>query len=447
MQVELERREAGEVELKISVEPQAVAEEISKFFNQAARSVQVPGFRPGKAPRALIEQQIDQEVVRQEALDRLAQSSYLAALQQTGIKPIDRAKIEDEQLQEDGSFTFRAVVAVMPEVKLGEYRGLKVAQPQVQITDELVDRELEAARRRFLTYVSQSDHPLEKGDVAILDYVLEVAGQPADAPVNGYPLEVGADNFFPELNEGLLGATAGEVRRIESRLPHAQDPDSAGKTATLVVTVTDVKVSALPALDDEFAHKYAGAQNVEELRGRLREVLEQAATQHAEQTVRERLISLVVGASEAGLPRPLVEKFRDAREAEVIAELARQGVALEDYLAQRGATYADWRRMLEAEARRNLKRFLVLRELEREAGITASEEEIAAEVSRLAEQENVTAVAKRRQLERDDALEELVSQLKHEKAIALLLASAEVTPEEPAEAAPVQTEAPEHGKE
>jgi trigger factor len=370
-------------------------------------------------------------------------------LERTGLEPIDRAQVEDENLQEDGGFTFRAKVAVMPEVKIGEYRGLKAQKPSTEISEEAVDKELESLRQRFLTYVSQPERAVEKGDVVIIDYALEVEGKAVEeAGVSGYPLEVGTDSLFPQLNEGLLGAKAGEVRRVESQLPKTYPgSELAGKEATFVVTVKEVKVRTLPELNDEFASRIAKVENLEELRKRMRKSLERTAALLAEETLRERLINQVIEASETEPPQLLMERFIEARESDIRNELAQQGTDLEGYLSSRGSTYEGWRQRMEMEARHSLKRFLVMREIEKKEGIAVPDDEIKAEIVRLAEREQVSPAAKLEELEANGEIDDIVSHLRREKVMQLLVESAEVTLEEPAQEPPVQTEGHEHGKE
>jgi len=445
MQVQVERLGEGEARMKISLGSEAVAQEIERVFKEAARNVQIPGFRRGRAPRALVEARVDMEVVRREALDRLTQLGYLEAIAETRLEPIDRARVEERNLREDGSFTFRATVFVMPEVKLGPYRGLKATRIALPVSDEAVEAELERIRRRRISYVSAPERAIEKGDVAIIDYDLEVDGRSVEeGGVKGYPLEVGSDSLFPELNEGLLGAKPGEVRRLQSRLPQSHpDPALADREAVFVITVKEVKTPALPELNDEFARKVAGVQSLEELRQQVREALERLSAQEAEFNLRENLISQVAEASEVEVPRLLVERFVEARESETTRELEE---GMEGYLARRGLTYASWKKGVEAEARRHLKRHLVVREIVRKEGLTIAEEEIEAEISRLAEREGITAAAKRRALEANDGIRDLADRLLREKALRLLVDCAEIEVEEAETGAAGQREAREHGK-
>jgi|WetSurMetagenome_2_1015567.scaffolds.fasta_scaffold45692_2 trigger factor len=449
MQVEVKRLGEGEIELNITVEPEAVLQEVQKVFQETARTVSVPGFRPGKAPRALIEAQINMEMIRQEALERLTQSSYIEALNQHKLNPIDRAQIQQRNLQEEGGFSFQATLSVLPEIKLGEYKGLKTAKTVLPVTAEAVEGELARLRRRHASYTTDPERAIEKGDLVILDYDLEVGGEVVEnAGVRGYPLEVGQDSLFPELNDALLGAKMGETCKVESRLPKTfPDPALADRPATFSVTIQEVKTLALPELDDEFAQKLSGLENLEELRRRIQTLLAEAAERQAKNSLREELLSQVVGSSEFELPRLLVRRYVDSQENEILEQLGGKEKELEAYLTHHGLTREAWQANLEREARRQVKNFLIINEIEHRENIVITEEELTAVVSRLAEQEGVSPAAKRRALEESDELESIANRIGRGKVLQLLEDSAEITLAQSEAAAPEQTEAPEHGKE
>ena len=449
MQVKVEKQEKGEVELHITLEPESVQAEIEKVFRQAAREVEVPGFRPGRAPRAMLEARLNQDAVRQEALERLTQTHYLKALDETGLEPIDHARVADEKLEEDGSFTFRATVAVMPEAKLGEYRGLKTEKPSTDVSDQAVSQEIERLRNRFLRFESQAETPIQEGDIAIINYVIEANGKKLeDSEVSDYPLEVGSDTLFPELNQGLLGAKSGETLRIQSKLP-ASYPDeaAAGKEATFDITVKDVRRRTLPELNDDFARSVAAVDSFDELRAKIREALEGIARHAAEHTVQDRLIEQVVEASEVEVPQVMLDRFVESRENEVVNELQKQGLTLESALHAQEQRYEDWIKDLQNEGRRTLKRHLVLRTIEKTENIEVDDEEIDAEIEQLAKTNRIPEKVGRKQLEASGALENIINSLKREKAINLLVENAEIVPEPEQSQDTGQTDSPEHGKE
>jgi trigger factor len=431
MRVDVERREDGEVALKIALDAEEVNQEVEKVFKEVAKSVQVPGFRPGKAPRSMIESHLSMNLVRQEALEQLTNNSFSDALEQTGLEPINQPKLEEGTPQEDGGFTYQAVVTVMPEVKLGEYKGLKVRKPVATIDDAVIDNEITRLRQRYETLAPAPESPIESGDIAVIDYGLEVEGALVEeAAVNGYPLEVGADTLFPELNEGLLGAKEGETRRIDGTLSETYtDEKLAGKDCVFVITVKDVKRPTMPPLDDDFAKKLR-VESVEELRNRIREALENQSKRMSDEAVREQLATQVTDSAETELPSILIERFRDNRRQEIEANLAQQGVTLDDYLQRQGVTREAWLSTLDRDARRSLKRHLALREIERQEGITVTDEELEAEILIIAQQQGQSPMQIQRELEANEsALDDLTGHIKRNKVYQLLEESAEITEE------------------
>jgi trigger factor len=449
MQVEVKRLGEGEVELNIAVAPEAVLDEIQKVFQETARTVSIPGFRPGKAPRSLIEAKINMEMVRQEALERLTQASYIEALTEHQLNPIDRAQIQQRNLQEEGGFSFQATLSVLPEITLGPYQGLKATKTVLPVTEEAVEGELERLRRRQATYASDPAREIEKGDLVIIDYDLEVGGQTVEnAGVRGYPLEIGQDSLFPELNDALLGAKMGETCKVDSRLPQTfPDPALADQSAIFSVTIQEVKTLALPELTDEFAQKVLGLEDLAAVRQKIRDLLSEAAERQAKNSLREDLLSQVVEASEFELPRILVARYVTSQENEILEQLGGDDKKLEAYLTHHGLTREAWRANLEREARRQVKNFLIINEIERQENIVITEEELTALVSHLAQQEGVTPAAKRRALEESDELEALANRIGRQKVLQLLEDRAEISTEQSEAPTPEQTEAPEHGKE
>jgi trigger factor len=449
MQVNIERRENGEVDLTITVAAEVVAKEIENVFKETAREVQIPGFRPGKAPRAIVEAKLNQDAIRDEALERLTHSNYIDALEETGLNPIDRAKIEQSEMQEDGSFVFHALVTVMPDVKLGDYRGLKAIKSIMPVKEEAIDAEINRIRKHFTTYASLPDHVIAKTDIAIIDYVMEVEGKTLEgSEVKGYPVEVGSDTLFPSLNEELIGKKPGEVVRVEGKLPkNYPDAALADKAMVYVTTVSEVKTMVIPELTDEWTQANLEVLSVEQLRKEIGQSLENVAAYQAEQSLRDNLLSQVVQAAEVDIPEILVNRFADSREAEVMEELQQDGLDLDTFLRRRNITRADWDSRLERDARTQLKSYLVVQAIEKAESIKVSEAELKAEIERLAERDKVTPTAKKRELESSGGLEDVFTRLSRGKVMQLLVDSAEIDVQELNIEEPIQTESPEHGNE
>jgi trigger factor len=260
----------------------------------------------------------------------------------------------------------------------------------------------------------------------------------------GYPLEVGSDKLFPELNESLVGARVGEERRVPVTYPaDFHRPELAGKSGEFAVTIGQVKERVLPELTDEFAREHTSITSVEKLGERIRRTLEAVAEAMAESNLRNELLGQVVEASQVEVPAAPVER-EVARRAEAVEEdVERQGASLESYLARRGLSEQAWRRSLAVEARNDIRRALVLDAIGRAEKIEPTDKEIERELAEQAKEEGRTPEQVRRRLERADDLDRIVNRVYHRKVMEFLVRNAEVTSETAAaqEAAPAEPEA------
>ncbi len=272
VEVEVQELEGGQVALLVRVPPEPVQAVREQVIAAASKRVNIPGFRKGKAPRHLLERFLDQEYVRQQLIEHLLPEAYDAALKQAEIRPLTDPELDDVELGEDHALTFKATITRRPEVTLGELTGLRATKHVTPVTDEQVEAELEkvrAARAKFAALPEEA--VLEKGDLAIVDYEMFVEGEKREqGSATGYPLEVGNDELFPQLNDALPGAKVGESREFEVNYPESHaDPDLAGKTASFNVTVQQARRRQLPELDEEFVKQVSDLTTVEELRARV----------------------------------------------------------------------------------------------------------------------------------------------------------------------------------
>ena len=258
LEVEFETKElgGGEVELDVRVSPDHVNPIRERLISTFTRRLNLPGFRKGKAPRALVERQLDQERLKEEIVDDLLELAYEQALEKAGIKAVGRARLADAEISDDGEFTFKATVTRRPEITLGGYQGLQVTRRITRVTDAEVEAELGRLRSRYAKFVDlPADEVIEKGDLVLVDYEGSVEGERVEqASASGYPLEVGVDELFPELNQALLGARVGEEKEITTAsAPEHFGPEHAGKPVVYQVKAASARRRQFPDLDDAFA--------------------------------------------------------------------------------------------------------------------------------------------------------------------------------------------------
>jgi len=433
VEVEVKHTEGGQAELAVSVPPEPVTAIRDQVLKEFGRRASIPGFRKGKAPRSVLERHIDPEALNERIVEDLVPNAYDAALEKTGLKPLDRAQIGEPEMTAEGGLTFSAVLTLRPEIELGQYKGLSATRRITEVTDAHVDAELERLRSRRADFQELSpEAAIEKGDLVVVDYEMFVDGEKReDASASGYPLEVGGDQLFPELDEALPGTPPGETRDVEVTYPEDHSDSSlAGKTAQFKVTVTQARRRQLPELDDDFAKQISEVETLEALRALIRENLEAMGKALAEQDVRDQLVRQVTETSSLDVPQALVGREVDRRIDEITEGLEQRNLTLHQHLQNIGRSFEDWRADIEAEARQVARRALVLDEIGEQEEIKVSEEEIHEEIQRRAGAEGMTEQALAERVSSDSTeLNRLVTRIYQRKVAALLVDSAEIAEE------------------
>src|ERR671933_51050 len=294
MTANVTRLEDNKVRLDVEVPPEAVREGIEAKVKELGRKVRVPGFRPGKAPRRVIENHLGRDYIYYEALQEKLPSWYSNAVVETDLRPIDRPEIHfDEPLDEEEGFKFSATIAVRPEAALGEYKGVEVPKEEVEVTDEQVEEQLEQLRGQFATLAAVEDRPVREGDFVIIDFRGErLAGGPVEgAEAEDYMLEIGRGELLPDFEENLVGMKAGERKQFGVTFPLDYAEESLrGQSVLFRVHVKEIKERELPPLDDEFAKEASEFETIEEFRGSVREQMEAEAERRAAGEFRARVL-------------------------------------------------------------------------------------------------------------------------------------------------------------
>ncbi len=448
--VNVEHSEGGQVQLAVTVPATPVLAARKRVIKAFGRSANIPGFRKGKAPLSVLEDHIDQDALKAQVIDDLLEDAYDAALDKAGIKPLDRARIADADLTDDGALTFSATVTLRPDIDLGDYKGLKATRRITSVTDTHVQSELERLRSRLADFRDlDPEADIEKNDVVVVDYELFVDGEKReDASASGYPFEVGSDQLFPELNDALPGAHLGQTLDVDVTYPDDHSDQSlAGKTGNFKVTVREARRRRLPDLDDDLAKRISDLDTLEALRGRIRENLEAMGKALAEQDARDDLVRQVSDASSLDVPDVVVGREVDRRVDQITEELQRRGLTLDQHLQNVGRSFADWRADIEAEARQLARRALVLDEIGERETIKVEEPELREEIRRQAEREGISEQDFQERLSESAEINRLVTRIFQRKVVDCLVENADITeetvePEAEAEEQPPESPAP-----
>ncbi|SFK11314.1 MULTISPECIES: trigger factor [unclassified Bacillus (in: firmicutes)] len=392
MAAKWEKLEGNVGVLTIEVDAKEVNNSLDAAFKKVVKTINVPGFRKGKMPRPLFEQRFGVESLYQDALDIILPKAYGEAIDETGIFPVAHPEIDIEKFEKGQNLIFTAKVTVKPEVKLGEYKGLTVEKMDATVTDEDVENELTSLQERQAELVVKEEGTVANGDTAVIDFEGFVDGEAFEGGQGeNYSLAIGSGTFIPGFEEQLVGLKAGEQKDVEVSFPeeyHAAE--LAGKPATFKVTIHEIKVKELPALDDEFA-KDANEEvaTLDELKAKIRENLEVSKKQEAEHKVRDEVVEKASANAEIDIPEAMIETELDRMVREFEQRLSYQGMNLELYYQFTGTDEEKLKGQMKEDAAKRVTTNLVLEAIIKAENIEATDEEVNAEIEKMAEMYNM----------------------------------------------------------
>jgi trigger factor len=397
----VERLEGNRVRITVEHTPEEVKTVIGETYTRIAQKLRLPGFRPGKAPRPIIDTHVGRESVLAEALEDLVEHSYPRVLEDLRLRPMERPDTgELSGLVEGEGHVYTAEFDVRPELSVSSIEDLKAVVPPSQTTDAEIDAQIDYMRDRFATLAPVEDRGIVDGDFALLSFVGTVDGQPAeDLTVDKYLYEVGKGIMPKEFDEGLIGATVGSDTHIEFAVPEtAANTDYVGKPAAFDVQVHEIKAKALAVADDEFAGNVGGFETIAELREDIRTKLdENKATAHGRLVERAARAALAERL-EGDVPPALVGSRAEAMTEEFFDSLKEQGMSIQDYLEATGVSQDEIESDISREAALRVRDDLALEALFRQAGLEIDESEVDREVEKLATSDKVPVPAMRERL-------------------------------------------------
>ncbi len=386
----VEKKEKSTVELTIQVEADVFEAAIQKVYLKNRGRINVPGFRKGKAPRKIIEGMYGTGVFYEDAINECYPAAYEQAVKEQGLDDVGYPKMEIVEAGKEG-FTFKALVSVRPEVKLGEYKGLTAPKEKVEVTEEDIDGELKPYIDRATRLVSVK-RKAKKGDTAVIDF----EGFDNGAPFEGgkgenYDLKLGAGMFVPGFEEQVVGMKAGEEKDIDITFPEDYHADLAGKAVVFHVKVNEVKESQAPEVDDEFAKDVSEFDTLADFRKDLGEKLQQRKEAQAKSDFENAVLEQLVENMECEIPDGMVEAQTDRLMDDYAMRLQSQGIPMDQYMSMMGMTPEVMRASAKPAALKQVQVELALTAVAKAEGIEVSDEECEAEVAKLAEQYKMEA--------------------------------------------------------
>lgn len=430
MKVELIKTEGNKVSFKLTVDNDKFESAIVKAYNKNKGKYNIPGFRKGKAPRKIIETNYGKGVFYSDAIDILFPEVYPSAIDELKIDPIDAPSIDIEEISKDNGLVILVDVEVKPSFELGEYKGVEVEKVEETINEDAVTAKLEEMREKGSRLVSV-EREIANGDTANIDF----EGFDGEVAFEGgkgenYELVIGSGSFIPGFEEQLVGKKVGEELEVNVTFPEEYHAENlAGKPVVFKVKVNDVKVKELPELNDEFAADTTEFNTLEELTADVKSKVEAEAAEAAKNELRNRVIEKVVANTEVEVPEAMVKNEIENQMMELNYQLQYQGFGMEQFLQMTGKTMEEFKAEFTAnrrdEAVKNVKTSLVIEAIAKAEDVQVSEEEVDAEVQKMAEAYNMTVEQVKEALRPTD-LKDMEGQLKIRKTIDLLVDSAKI---------------------
>lgn len=387
MSVKVENLEKNMAKLTIEVSAEELEKALEAAYQKQKKSISVPGFRKGKVPRAMIEKMYGVGVFFEDAANTLMQANYPAAVEESGVDVVSRPVVDIVQIEKGQPFIFTAEVAVKPEVTLGKYQGVTVTKIDTSVSDEEVMAELEKERNNNARTVSVTDRAIATGDTAVIDFEGFVDGVAFEGGKGeNHPLEIGSGAFIPGFEDQLVGKNVGDEVDVEVTFPteyHAAD--LAGKAAVFKVKVNEVKVKELPELDDEFAQDVSERDTLEDYKADVKARLEAQKEIEAKRTKEDEAIKKIVEKSKMDLPEAMIDTQCETMIEEFAQRIAQSGLSMEQYLQFSGMTFDKLKEQVRPEAVTRIQTSLVLEQIAKEENIEVSDEDIDAEIVRMAE--------------------------------------------------------------
>ncbi len=406
--------------IRIDVAPEDMAAERAKELAALVKKASIPGFRPGKAPKAVVERHYG-DSIKADVVNKMIMRSYAAAVKEHSLKPVSDPEIGDLSLDQGTALSFSATVEVRPAITLGTYDGIEVAEPEMTVSDAEIDQTINRLREMYARLEVVEGRAVETGDTLIIDFEGFRNGKPIEgARAVDHMLTLGEGSLIPGFEEQLLGMKKAETKEIGVTFPaDYSNKDLAGTDARFTVTLKEIKKAVLPELNDEFAREAGSHANLEDLRKRLREDLEARKRSERDSAQREELLKKLVEAHSFEVPQGMVDQELMAMMRQQATRLARQGVDIKNFDA---AKFRDERKEI---AEKRIRGLLILDAIAEKENVTAGDQEMSAEVAALAKSAGQTVAAVRKYYESlEGGLENLRSSLVQQKTLALLLSRA-----------------------
>ena len=427
MSLQVEKLEKNMAKLTIEVPAEEFDAAIKNAYNKNKNKFSIPGFRKGKAPLAMLEKMYGAGIFYEDAANEVIDASYPKAAEESKEEIVSTPEIKVTQIEKGKAFIYEATVALKPEVTLGEYKGVEVKKAEAVVTDEDVENELTAARKKNGRLIDVEDGTIEDGDNTIIDFTGYIDDKTFDGGAGtDYPLVIGSNSFIEGFEDQLIGKKKGETCDVNVTFPAEYHADElAGKPAKFVVTIKEVKRNELPELNDEFASEVSDFDTLDEYKADIRKKLQEKKEQDAKVENENNVIEKVVENAQMELPQPMV----DTQAREMVENYARrlqsQGLNINDYMKYTGMTPEKLMEQMRPEAEKRIKTRLVLEKVVEVENVEVSDEKLDEQINEIAASYKLEG-AKLKEMMGEREKEQIREDLKVQAAIDLLVEQAKL---------------------
>ena len=440
MSVKVENLEKSMAKLTVEVSAEEFEKAMQNAYQKQKKNISIPGFRKGKVPRQMIEKMYGPGVFYEDAANSILPSAYADAAKESGLDIVSQPKIDVTQIEKGKDFIFTAEVAVKPDVVLGEYKGVEVPKTDTSVTDEEVEKELEADQKKNAREVTlEDDQEAAKDDVLTLDYAGTVDGVAFDGgTAKDQTLKLGSNTFIPGFEDQLIGVKTGETRVVKVTFPedyHAEELK--GKDAELTCTVKKIVRTEMDELNDEYAQDHSEFDTLDEYKADLKKQITERKEKEAKQARKDNGVSKAASNATIEIPEAMLDTRADEMVQNFARRLQAQGMSLEQYMKYTGADVNQMRAQVKPQAEIQIRNELVLEKIAETEKIEVTDEDVNKEIENMAKAYNMK-VEDISKLIDDEQKESIRKELAVQKAADLIADNAVEVEKKEEEAAPAE---------
>lgn len=427
MSLQVEKLEKNMAKLTVEVPAEQFEAALKTSYIKNKNRFNIPGFRKGKAPQAMIEKMYGPGVLYEDAIDEVLNTTYPDSAKESGLEIVSRPEIGIEQVEKGKSLIYTALVAVKPEVTLGEYKGIEVEKARPEVTDADIEAELKKVQEQNSRLLTVEDRPVQDGDQTVIDFEGFVDGEAFEGgKAESYPLTIGSHSFIEGFEEQLIGKSIGEEAEINVTFPENYHAENlAGKPAVFKVKVLEIKVKELPELNDEFAGEVSEFETLEEYKADIKAKLSETKQAQATTENENNVVAKVVENASMDIPEPMIEQQIRNMIDDYARRMQSQGITLDQYLQFTGTTMEQLQEQMRPQAEKRIRTRLVLEAVAAAENIEISDEAVEDELKKMADSYKMEMDQVKGFMSEDD-LKQIKEDLAVQEAVDFLVAEAKL---------------------